>query len=62
MLISQCHFDGPSAKPPEANGPHDGPPEAHGPRGYCPPCPPLVGPGKMLCCLQWWAVTSYNCN
>ena len=26
ILISQCHFDGPSAGPPETNGPHDGPP------------------------------------
>ena len=35
ILISQCHFGGPSAGPPEANGPHDGP------RGHCPPLPPL---------------------
>ena len=54
ILISQCHFDGPSkahepsAGPPEAKSPHDGPPEAQGPpdgpQGNCPPCPPLGGP------------------
>ena len=26
ILISQCHFDGPSAGPPEAHGPPNGPP------------------------------------
>ena len=50
ILISQCHFDGPSeahelsAGPLEANGPHDGPPKIHGPRDHCPTQPPLVGP------------------
>ena len=39
ILISQRHFDGPSAGPPEANGPHDGPPKVHEPRGYCPSAP-----------------------
>ena len=47
ILISQCHFDGPSeahgpsAGPPEANGPHDKPPKVHEPWGHCPPAPPL---------------------
>ena len=57
IVISQCHFDGPSeayglyAGPPEAREPHDRPPEAHkppkvhGPRGHCPPAPSLGGPG-----------------
>ena len=47
ILISQCHFDGPSeahgpsAEPPEANEPHDEPPKVHEPWGHCPPAPPL---------------------
>ena len=60
ILISQCHFDGPSeshgpsAGPheanephdgtPEAHGPPDGPPKVHGPRGHFPPAPRLIGP------------------
>ena len=47
-LISQCHFDGFSAGPPEANGPYDGPPWSQwapkGPGIIVPPAPPLVGP------------------
>ena len=35
MLISQCHFDGPS----EAHGQSAGRPKVHGPRGHCPPAP-----------------------
>ena len=54
ILLCQCHFDRPSAGPPEAHGPHDGPPEAHGPpdepRGHCPPCLP---PSR-------WPCTYYN--
>ena len=42
ILIFQCHFDGSSAGPPEANRPHDGPP--HGPRGHGPLCPPSRRP------------------
>ena len=40
--ISQCHFDGPSAGPAEANGFPEahGPP--HGPWGHCTPLPPLL--------------------
>ena len=51
VLISQCHFDGPCAGPPQANGPHDGPPwspwapKVNEPWGHCPPCPPLLGLG-----------------
>ena len=48
IMISHCHFLRPSAGPPEAHGP----PKVHGPRGHFPPDPPLVGPGKMLCCLD----------
>ena len=51
ILISQCHFDGPSeahgpsAGPLEASGPLDGPPKIHGPRSHCLPLPsPLGGP------------------
>ena len=42
ILISQCHFDGPSeahapsAGPLEGNGPHDRPPKIHGPWDHCP--------------------------
>ena len=51
ILISQCHFDGPSevqepsAGSLEANWPHDGPPKIHGPRGHCPTLPP----SRRLC-------------
>ena len=46
-MISQCHFDGPSAGPPEANGPHDGPLKSMGPGVIVPPALPLVGPVVM---------------
>ena len=54
MLISQCHFDGPSrahwpfAGPAEANGLPEahGPPKVHGPRGHC--NPPLGGPAPKI--------------
>ena len=41
MLISQCHFNGPSAGPAEANGLPEAhwPLKVHGPRGHCTPCP-----------------------
>ena len=50
MLLSQCHFDGPSAGPAEANGRPEahGPPKVHEPRGHCTPCPPLSGPVRTL--------------
>ena len=52
MLISQCHFDGPSrahgpsAGPAEANSLPEahGPPKVHGPRGHCTPLPPSRWP------------------
>ena len=50
MLISQGHFDGPSAGPGEANGlpeahglPH-GPPKVYGPGIIVPPCSPSRWP------------------
>ena len=41
ILISQCHFDGPS----EANGTHDEPLKSMSPGVIVPAAPPLVGPG-----------------
>ena len=56
ILISQCHFDGPSeahghsARLPEANRPHDGPPDGtpkvHRSRGRWFPLPPSRRPWK----------------